>query len=400
MSEPRPAVQHESNKEKPKRFLRFDLSQRLEHIVMLTSFTILAITGLPQKFPDVQVSIGFFRLFGGIEPVRVIHRSSAIVLMLVSIYHVIGLLYRVYVRRVSWTMLPGLKDFKDLYQDLLAYFGVSKHKARYGRYSYAEKMEYLAVVWGIVIMALTGFMMWNPILTTRIMPGEFIPAAKAAHGAEAILAVLAILLWHFYHVHLRHFNRSMFTGYLTQEEMEEEHPAELERIEAGRIHRDPAPEVLRRRQRVFLPVAGVLSVLMLAGVAFYVTGEQTSITTIPQGETADVFVTAVPEPTPTLPPTPTGEAFVISDQSWDGGFEALFRNRCGTCHGVTAVGGLSLQTYEKALQGGEDGPAIVPGDPEASMLVQVQRSGGHPGQLTDAELEQVIEWISAGAPKQ
>lgn len=400
MSEPRPAVQHEAPEEKPKRFLRFDLSQRIEHIVMLTSFTILAITGLPQKFPEVQISIGFFRLFGGIELVRVIHRTSAVVLMLVSIYHVVGLLYRVFVRRVSWTMLPGLKDLKDLYQDLLAYFGVNSEKARYGRYSYPEKMEYLAVVWGIVIMAFTGFMMWNPILTTRILPGEFIPAAKAAHGAEAILAVLAIVLWHFYHVHLRHFNRSMFTGYLTEHEMEEEHPAELERIEEGHIHRDPPPEIMRRRQRVFLPVAGVLSALMLAGVAVYVTGEQTSIKTIPPGETVDVFVTAVPEPTPTLPPTPTGEAFVIQEQSWDGGFEALFRNRCGTCHGVTAVGGLSLQTYEKALQGGEDGPAIVPGDPEASLLVQIQRAGGHPGQLTDAELEQVIAWIAAGAPKQ
>jgi len=59
-----------------------------------------------------------------------------------------------------------------------------------------------------------------------------------------------------------------------------------------------------------------------------------------------------------------------------------------------------LATYEKALQGGKDGPAIVPGDPEASKLVEIQGAGGHPGQLTDAELEQVIEWIAAGAPKQ
>ena len=399
MNEPRPAVQSQTSEPKPKRFLRFELSQRIEHLVMLISFTILAITGLPQKFADAQISIGFFRLFGGIEPVRVIHRTSAIILMLVSIYHVIGMLYRLIVKRVSWSMLPGFEDFKDLYQDLLAYFGLSDEKARYGRYSYAEKMEYLAVVWGVVIMAITGFMMWNPILTTRLLPGQFIPAAKAAHGAEAILAVLAIILWHFYHVHLQHFNRSMFTGYLNEHEMEEEHPAELERIESGRVHRDPPPDVISRRQRVFLPIAGVLSALMLAGVAFFVTGEQTSIETVPPGETVDIFVTAVPEPTPTLPPTPTGEGIVIESNTWSGGFEALFRNRCGTCHGITSVGGLSLQTYEKALQGGKDGPAIVPGDPPASLLVQIQQAGGHPGQLTDAELQQVIEWIAAGAPK-
>ena len=216
-----------------KRYKRFDLSQRIEHIVMLTSFTILAITGLPQKFPEAQLSIGFFRTFGGIETVRVIHRSSSVILMLVSIYHVLALVYRAWVKRVSWTMLPGFEDFKHLYQDLLAYFGARREKARYGRYSYAEKMEYLAVVWGTLIMAITGFMMWNPIATARFLPGQAIPAAKAAHGGEAILAVLAILLWHFYHVHLRHFNRSMFTGYLTRKEMEHEHPAELERIEFG-----------------------------------------------------------------------------------------------------------------------------------------------------------------------
>jgi mono/diheme cytochrome c family protein len=90
---------------------------------------------------------------------------------------------------------------------------------------------------------------------------------------------------------------------------------------------------------------------------------------------------------------------VIESNTWSGGFEALFRNRCGTCHGITSVGGLSLQTYEKALQGGTDGPAIVPGNPEGSLLVQIQQAGGHPGQLTDAELQQVIEWIAAGAPK-
>jgi mono/diheme cytochrome c family protein len=78
----------------------------------------------------------------------------------------------------------------------------------------------------------------------------------------------------------------------------------------------------------------------------------------------------------------------------------MFRNRCGTCHGITAVGGLSLATYEDALIGGDNGPAIVPGNPEASVLVQVQLEGGHPGQLTPEEISAVIEWIEAGAPEQ
>jgi hypothetical protein len=69
------------------------------------------------------------------------------------------------------------------------------------------------------------------------------------------------------------------------------------------------------------------------------------------------------------------------------------------CHGAAASGGLNLSTYADAMQGGSSGPAIVPGDSANSLLVTVQQSGDHPGQLTPEELAQVIEWIDAGAPE-
>jgi hypothetical protein len=61
---------------------------------------------------------------------------------------------------------------------------------------------------------------------------------------------------------------------------------------------------------------------------------------------------------------------------------------------------LSLATYQDALKGGKSGPGIVPGDAEASWIVKMQSAGGHPGQLTSDELNQVIEWINNGAPEQ
>jgi cytochrome b subunit of formate dehydrogenase/mono/diheme cytochrome c family protein len=382
-------------------FVRFELSQRIEHLVMLISFTILALTGLPQKFPESPISVGFVGALGGIEQTRLIHHISAVVLMVVSIYHIVAVLYRVLVLRVPLTMLPLIQDFVHLYHDLLYYVGLRRHKAYYGRYSYAEKVEYLAVVWGTLIMAITGFMMWNPIATANWLPGEAIPAAKAAHGAEAILAVLAVILWHFYHVHLRHLNKSMFTGKLSRTEMQHEHPAELMQIESEQAWRPPSAEVIRRRQIYFLPVALVAVAGMGFGLIRFITLEDTAITTVPRGETAQVFVPVTPTPRPTPAPTATPElAEGVSPNSWAGTYEALFRNRCGTCHGITAVGGLSLATYENALKGGKSGPAIVPGDPEASILVQVQGAGDHPGQLTDEELQAVIEWIEAGAPEE
>jgi hypothetical protein len=58
-----------------------------------------------------------------------------------------------------------------------------------------------------------------------------------------------------------------------------------------------------------------------------------------------------------------------------------------------------LAEYASALKGGNSGAGIVPGDPDASMLVQIQQAGGHPGQLTPDEINRMIEWIANGAPE-
>jgi cytochrome b subunit of formate dehydrogenase len=381
-------------------YKRFDISQRLEHIIFLLSFSILGLTGLVQKFSTNQVSDSIIYFLGGIQQTRIIHHYSAIVMMIVSGYHVIALGYKVFVLRVRWTMLPVIEDFQHLIQDVLYFLGFRKHRAYYGRYNYAEKVEYLAVVWGTIIMGLTGFMMWNPITTTDYLPGDIIPAAKAAHGAEAILAVLAIIVWHFYHVHIKQFNKSMFTGKLNRSEMIHEHPAELALIESGQADKRPPLKVLRRRQQIFFPAALVFAVAFGFGVYQFTHIEVTAITTIPQGETAPVYVPITPTPRPSATPPPTLPAGAVSGTlTWDNYFSGLFKNRCGTCHGVTKVSGLSLATYQDALKGGDSGPAIVPGDPDSSILVIKQSLGNHPGQLTIDELNQVIAWIQAGAPE-
>lgn len=376
---------------------RFDRSQRAEHLIFLICFTLLAVTGLSQMFAASSIGETAIGLLGGIETTRIIHRSAAIVMMAVSIYHVLSLLYRVMVRRVRASMLPGRKDLEDLLQDIRFYLGRARQRARFGRFSYIEKAEYFALVWGTVVMIVTGFLMWNPIAAARLLPGEIIPAAKAAHGGEALLAVLAILIWHFYHVHIRHFNLSMFTGRLSRQEMEHEHPAELEAIEAGENPPRPSSDQIRRRETLYIPLAAVLAVGMGIGLFGFVTFEQTAIETVPPGESVTAFVPLTPTPAPTFAPTEALEG--VQPASWAGRFEGLFRDRCGTCHGFTALSGLSLASYEQALDGGDRGPAIVPGDPEASVLTVIQQPGNHPGQLTDEELQAVIDWIEAGAPE-
>jgi formate dehydrogenase gamma subunit len=383
---------------------RFPLARRIEHWIMMLSFTTLALTGLPQKFPSSPLSIFFVNILGGIEALRTVHHSAAIVMMLGTAWHLLVFGYMAYVRRTRLSMLPSLQDIKDGWQALMYNLGFAKTFPQMGRYTFEEKMEYWAFVWGAFIMGATGFLMWNPITTVKFLPGEVIPAAKAAHGGEALLAVLAIIIWHMYGVHIKRLNRSMFNGRMTEEEMLHEHPLELADIKAGIAERPLDPVEMRKRQRVYLPIAGVLALFMLLGVYGFVNAEETAITTTErQAPTVEVFVPWTPTPAPTQTQTPEGgateEPVFAGSLTWDDYVGPLLESKCSTCHGASASGGLNLTSYEQALEGGESGPAIVPGDSASSQLVIVQQQGNHPGQLTPEELARVIEWIDAGAPE-
>jgi len=397
-------------REPVRRYVRFSLVDRLQHVLVLVSFTTMAITGLVQKFALNAVSVAIVRFWGGIENVRTTHHVAATVLMVIVVFHLIELGYKAFVLRVRLTMLPGFQDAKDAWTAFAYNVGLSKKRPQIGRYGFDEKAEYWAFVWGILIMAVTGFMMWNPVTTVRLLPGDFIPAAKTAHGAEAVLAVLAIIVWHMYGVHLKRFNESMWTGKLTEEEMLHEHPLELADIKAGLARPAVAPKELRRRSLIYYPVAGILGAAMLFGIYGFVSGEKTAIRTVPpQVPTVQIYSPQTPTPLPPKPtqlPSPTAGPTAAVTPGATGTVTwaevgPVFAAQCGTCHSAAvATYGLSLETYADAMKGGQDGPVIVPGDSAGSVLVQVQLQGGHPGQLSPQELELVQAWITAGAPEQ
>jgi hypothetical protein len=294
-------------------------------------------------------------------------------------------------------MLPSLKDVRATWQTFLYNLGRLKRKPQQGRYTFDEKFEYWAFVWGTIVMGITGFMLWNPIAAAKFLPGVFIPAAKAAHSGEALLAVLAIIIWHFYHVHFKHFNKSMFTGYLSEEEMLEEHPLELADIKAGVAETPLSKEEQQKRERVFLPTYGIIAALMLVGAYFFVTMEDTAIDTIVPAEDTVVYVPLTPTPIPT--PLPTSTPVEVAGNTWSEGIADLFQEKCGACHGAAAMGGLDVSTYQNLIAGGDTGEAIIPGDPDNSLLMAIQSNGEHPGQFEGQELELIREWIASGAPE-
>jgi len=382
------------------KYLRFVPLQRIEHWFFMASFSLLGLTGLIQRYGESPISQGLANLMGGVENLRVIHRISATVMMFVTVYHIGLVLYKIYVKRTRMTMLPAVSDLRNAIQSLAYNLGIRKESIQQGRYSFEEKAEYWAVVWGTIVMAATGFMMWNPIITTKFLPGELIPTAKSVHGLEAILAVLAIFLWHFYQVLVKTFNRSMFTGYVTEEQMIHEHPLELADIKAGTANRPPDPVGEDKRRRIFWPAYAVATAVMLVLIYLFVNYEETAIATIPPASNIEVFVPLTPTPLPT--PRPTSTPAPIEVVTWNAGVGELFTARCGLCHSSTGgnQGGLDLTSYLSAMEGGTSGPVIIPNNPDNSLIIIIQSTGEHPGQFSAEELVLVKEWIEAGAPEE
>lgn len=207
--------------------IRFTLGQRIEHMVLIISFTGLAVTGLAQTYYETLLGSFILALFGGIVSIRSIHHLFAFVFGIQSIYHAALFVYELFVFRRTSRIMPDFDDVRNLFEMLALNLGLSKRHPRFDRYNFEEKAEYWALVWGTVIMGITGLMQWFPVMVAEVLPGWIIPVARAFHRWEAILAVLAILTWHTYHAVLKTRNTSIFTGLMSLEQIQEEHPLEL-----------------------------------------------------------------------------------------------------------------------------------------------------------------------------
>jgi formate dehydrogenase gamma subunit len=210
--------------------VRFNVSERIEHFVMMVGFTMLVVTGLPQKFYGISWAANIVMAMGGIDNVRLIHRIFAAIFVIQAFYHTFYVVTGLLKRRFRPSMVPELKDVFDAWHMLKYCLGLASHEPAFGRFTYREKFEYWGVVLGAIIMVVTGAILWFPTWATRVLPGEIIPAAKEAHGGEALLAFLVIVIWHLYGVHLSPLrfpgDISIFTGRLSRKRMIEEHPLE------------------------------------------------------------------------------------------------------------------------------------------------------------------------------
>jgi len=207
--------------------VRMNLQQRWQHFLLAFSFIVLAVTGFALKFPDSWVA----KLLCSHEDFRRwSHRIAGVVMLLLGLYHIIYLLGTRDGRKLLKDFLPVKKDLADAAANAQYLTGKSPEKAKFGRFGYPEKMEYWAVVWGTIIMGVTGVMIWFKMGVTQYFPRWVVEVATTVHYYEAILACLAIIVWHFYHVmfdpDVYPVNLACWDGKVTEHWQADEHPLE------------------------------------------------------------------------------------------------------------------------------------------------------------------------------
>lgn len=241
-------------------FRRFAPFERFLHFLVVTSFLLLVITGMPLKFYYTDWAKALFHLLGGAEVARSLHRFGAIVTFLYFGLHVGELVVTTWNRRADLrdpatgklrvkrlravlfgpdSMIPTRQDWRDFVAHQKWFFGKGP-KPEFDRWTYWEKFDYFAVFWGVFMIGLSGLIMWFPEFFSRFLPGWIINIALIVHSDEALLAAGFIFTIHFFNTHFRlekfPMDTVIFSGRISKTEMLHERRRWYDRLVAeGRL---------------------------------------------------------------------------------------------------------------------------------------------------------------------
>lgn len=196
------------------RMYRFE---RLLHALLAVSFILLGLTGFQLKYPETWWSQPVAALERTWAARGLVHRGAAVVFLIAGLMHAVSLAASPRLRRHWKNLWPRYTDVGEAWKSLLYRLGLRAAKPRLAPYSFIEKAEYWAVVWGGVVMTASGVLLWADNLTLRWFPKEVLDLATSLHFYEAVLASLAIVAWHFYVVifdpEVYPIDTSWLTGY-------------------------------------------------------------------------------------------------------------------------------------------------------------------------------------------
>jgi cytochrome b subunit of formate dehydrogenase len=258
---------------------RFTKMNSRMHVVIIVTFLLLAMTGLPLKFHAAPWAQVLMNLLGGVESARIIHRLAAIGTFGYMAFHVGHLVIRWLVNKekgLLWgpnSMVPQPKDLRDFLANIRYFLYLGQRPAG-DRWTYFEKFDYLAVFWGVMIIGLSGLMLWLPGVFTSFLPGWTLNAAYVIHSDEALLATGFIFVFHFFHTHLRPESFPMdlvvFLGKMPLEQFKAERALEYQRLvdtnELGNYLVDPPTSAEIRSAYIWGTVFLLIGITLAIGI--------------------------------------------------------------------------------------------------------------------------------------
>ncbi len=178
--------------------LRMNLWFRIAHWGIMASFPTLVVTGFALKFPDSWWARPLMMWESNAGVRGGLHRTAAALMIAATLFHFVHLTMKRRDRSIIPALLPTMKDATDMLHVFRFNLGLTKQEPQFAKFNYAEKMEYWAFMWGTMVMALSGFLLWFNNFTLRHFPKWITDAATAVHWYEALLATFSVLIWHFY----------------------------------------------------------------------------------------------------------------------------------------------------------------------------------------------------------
>lgn len=212
--------------------IRLTQGETAQHWVLMISFIVLVISGFSLRFSEswwVELLFGW----GGGEGFVIrgtVHRTAAVLFVIWCVWHVCYLMSK---RGRSWMrdMIASVADLRHIKENALFFLDRRDKPPHFGRFSYMEKCEYWALIWGAVIMTVTGVLLWfdNFFIEHWGLPKGLLDVALVIHYYEAWLATLAILVWHIYGTvfspEVYPMNPAWLTGKMPKTMYDHEHPA-------------------------------------------------------------------------------------------------------------------------------------------------------------------------------
>jgi formate dehydrogenase gamma subunit len=218
-------------------YVRMTLHERLQHAVLVICFVLLVVTGFMLRYPEAWWVAAIRNLSGRAFELRGwIHRLAGVVILAAGVWHVCYLAFTKPGRSLLMDLLPRWRDITDPFKVLKYNLGLAKTKPEFPRFCYIEKAEYWALVWGTILMGVTGMILWFENTSMGLFTKLGFDISRTIHFYEAILATLAIIVWHFYFVlfnpDIYPMNLAWLTGQISEREMQEDHALELKQLKA------------------------------------------------------------------------------------------------------------------------------------------------------------------------